>query len=74
MKIKMNSAMLSSEEVREMGFSLVNLATLMKRAETQVAQAKEIPNHKELAEARAATNRVKDAIATHNCLIAATRK
>lgn len=64
----------SQTEIRELGFALVGLATLMERSAKQSAQALDKPSPKECAEARAARNRVRDGVVTVNCLIAGLRK
>lgn len=64
---------LSATQIRELGFAMVNVATLLDRSEKQSAQAIEKPTPKELAEARAAGNRVRDGVATLNCLLEALR-
>lgn len=73
-KVTLGGTPLSPQNVRDLGFSLVNLATLMDRSVKQASQADENPNHKERAEARAAANRVKDAVAMFNALSASLKR
>lgn len=65
---------ISTAEVRELGFALIDLATSMDRAAKQAAQAIAKPTPKECSEAATAANRVRDAVSTFNALLASKKQ
>lgn len=62
MNITINGAKATPAELRRIGWALVNVATQVERAEQQGKQAIERPNEKEIGEAKAAVQRVREAI------------
>lgn len=62
MNITINGAKATTAELRRIGWALVNVATQVERAEQQGKQAIERPTEKEIGEARAAAQRVREAL------------